>query len=53
VLAAETAPMTVTDAEGLMHNLEISLWGPADDDDPMGQSDQWELDGIFFSGPFS
>ncbi|KAK4456185.1 hypothetical protein QBC34DRAFT_287132 [Podospora aff. communis PSN243] len=52
-LAAETAPMTVTDAEGLMHNLEISLWGPADDDDPMGQSDQWELDGIFFSGPFS
>ncbi|KAK0623443.1 hypothetical protein B0T14DRAFT_516266 [Immersiella caudata] len=50
-LAAETAPMTVTDAEGLMHNLEISLWGPGDDS--MGQSDQWELDGIFFSGQFS
>lgn len=51
-LAAEAvSPMTVTDAEGLMHNLEISMWG-----DPMDQD--WEgelpLDGIqFFGGPFS
>lgn len=38
--------MTVTDAEGIMHQLENSMWGePALDDwDMMG--------GMFFSGAF-
>lgn len=38
--------MTVTDAEGIMHQLESSIWGEPviDDWDMMG--------GVFFSGAF-
>lgn len=45
-MAADAGPMTVTDAEGIMHQLESSIWGEpvVDDWDMMG--------GVFFSGAF-